>query len=775
MRKLSARSTNLAAALLAFAVTVAGTALSLGVSSAVTAGERDAADQAIDRRTQLVTDAVLAETGRYVDTVRLLAEGIGAHHGYSRDRFDRATVGMRKAGFAGASSVAFVSPPVRTVDVPRVQALWRGRGVPTLTLEPKGTGPHLFTLFYRALDERTRGPIGLDVSQAGAATQALLESRSADDVAVSPTYRLLVDRSVPLEQQQLSFVLVAPAWARNGGMSTSVQVHRGWVMMGVRGQDFVGATLANATQGVADVTLSAREADGRLVEVAGLTSPSPGTRDLVRTKTIRVAQQAWTVTVSASSSQLPGASTTLGTVIGWGGCLVSALLAVLVFVLATGRARARAQVVTATAASRADQAEARRQSGLLSAVLESISDAVGVVDAQGRFLVHNRAAKALLGVDDADPPGPGEDAWRAHYGLFTPDGDRPFPTEDLPLVRALAGESTDGVEMLVRNAERPQGVLISVSGRPLDPTAGQTGAVAVFRDVTEERARQAELEAFAAVAAHDLRTPLAVVAGYADLVADTAVPELQRLGAGAAAQEASQHLATIRNRAQAGADLIEDLLRYATARQARLDVEDVDLGGLAREVLAAHQERVLSGADTRSDGDTGAGPRAMSWSVGDLPVVRGDRVRLRQVLDNLVGNAVKYAVPGRPVQVDVSCDPGREGTVDGLVRIEVADRGLGIPPGQHAAVFQAFRRADGQVTTARGTGLGLAICQRTVERHGGGIVAADNPDGGTRIVITLPLAGPPVTHDEAVAPPAPARRPRATPLPLDQVPAGSVS
>lgn len=771
MRTWSDRSTNLAAALLALAVTVGGTALSAGASSAVIAGEREAAAQAVDRRTELVADAVRAETGRYVDTVRLLAEGIGAHHGYSRDRFDRATVGMRRAGFAGASSVAFVSPPVRTADVPRVQSLWRGRGVPTIRLDPKGAGPHMFTLFYRMLDGQTRGPNGLDVSQASAPTQALMHSLAADDVAVSPTYRLLVDRAVPVDRQQLSFVLVAPAWARNGGMSTSAQVHRGWVMMGVRGQDFVGTTLANSTQGMADVTLSARGTDGRLVRVAGLTSATPGTRDLVRTASIRVAQQEWTVTVAASSAQLPGASTGLGTVLGWGGCLVSVLVAVLVFVLATGRARAQARVVTATAASRADQTEARRQSGLLTAVLESISDAVGVVDAEGRFLVHNRAAKALLGVDDTERPVLGADTWRAHYGLFTPDGGRPFPTEDLPLVRALAGESTDGVEMLVRNAERPQGVLISVSGRPLDPTAGQTGAVAVFRDVTEERARQAELEAFAGVAAHDLRTPLAVVAGYADLVADTAVPELERLGALETARDTAQHLATIRTRAQAGADLIEDLLRYAAARQARLEIEDVDLGALARDVLAAHQERVVSGAGGGAGG--GACTREMSWSVDDLPVVRGDRVRLRQVLDNLVGNAVKYAVPGEPVQIDVTNGQDPEATADGLVRIEVADRGLGIPPGQHATVFQAFRRADGQVTEARGTGLGLAICQRTVERHCGSIVAAERPDGGTRIIVTLPLAGPPVEDAEPAPGQAQAGRVPVAPPPVDRVPVGS--
>src|SRR5919202_1348574 len=90
----------------------------------------------------------------------------------------------------------------------------------------------------------------------------------------------------------------------------------------------------------------------------------------------------------------------------------------------------------------------------------------------------------------------------------------------MPLVRALHGESVDGVEMVIRNRERPDGILVSVDGRPLDPSAGQHGAVAVFRDITELRRYETDLAVFAGVVAHDLKAPLAIIRGHCETAAD---------------------------------------------------------------------------------------------------------------------------------------------------------------------------------------------------------------------------------------------------------------
>ena len=105
---------------------------------------------------------------------------------------------------------------------------------------------------------------------------------------------------------------------------------------------------------------------------------------------------------------------------------------------------------------------------------------------------------------------------------------------------------------------------------------------------------------------------------------------------------------------------------------------------------------------------------------------------LRHVLDNLIGNALKYVQPGRTPKVDVSASPA--GT--GWVRIEVADRGIGMPDADKPYVFESFHRAHAGQSYG-GTGLGLAICRRVIDRHGGSITVVDNPGGGSRFSFTV--------------------------------------
>lgn len=181
----------------------------------------------------------------------------------------------------------------------------------------------------------------------------------------------------------------------------------------------------------------------------------------------------WTVSTALPASLAETPNRQLGAAIATSGAVAGAgLLAALLLLGRVLRSRTRAQ------------ADARRHAGLLHAILDSIGDGVGVVDSSGEFLLHNRAAKDLLGLDDVPDP----DTWQEHYGLFLPDGTTPFPTEELPLVRAMRGESTDGVDMVLRNPARPDGATISVTGRPLAAAAGVPGgAVAIFRDITERQ------------------------------------------------------------------------------------------------------------------------------------------------------------------------------------------------------------------------------------------------------------------------------------------------
>jgi signal transduction histidine kinase len=161
---------------------------------------------------------------------------------------------------------------------------------------------------------------------------------------------------------------------------------------------------------------------------------------------------------------------------------------------------------------------------------------------------------------------------------------------------------------------------------------------------------------------------------------------------------------------------IDDLLSYTVARDHPLRVEDVDLTALTEDVAALRRQ-----GDSR--------PRI---HVQPDMWVRADAAMMRQLLDNLIGNAVKYVAPGVRPHIIVSGQ--RDG--DNLL-VTVDDNGIGVPPEQRRSIFENFQRAAFEYT---GTGIGLAICQRIVERHGGTILVEDNPHGeGSRFALTLPV------------------------------------
>ncbi len=227
------------------------------------------------------------------------------------------------------------------------------------------------------------------------------------------------------------------------------------------------------------------------------------------------------------------------------------------------------------------------------------------------------------------------------------------------------------------------------------------------REEVEHRLRQRETElvGFAGVVAHDLRSPLARIMGYADFLHEEAYERLD--------STQRDFLARLRTGADQMRVLIDDLLDYATAENRPMAHVPVDLRRLAEDI---------------------ARDRAGKVEVGHLPTVYGDPTLLRQVFDNLIGNAIKYTPPDREPRVRVGCRPDDDGW-----RCEVADNGIGIPEQDRAAVFDAFTRVGGSENFP-GTGLGLAIVHRIVERHHGHVGIEDNPGGGSVFWFTVPVA-----------------------------------
>lgn len=224
------------------------------------------------------------------------------------------------------------------------------------------------------------------------------------------------------------------------------------------------------------------------------------------------------------------------------------------------------------------------------------------------------------------------------------------------------------------------------------------------KDETEQRLRR-----FVADASHELRTPTSTIRGYA---------ELYRLGGLSEPEAMADAMRRTELEAARLGRLVEDLLLLARTDQGRpLDSEPVDLASVATEVVGnarvAHRDR------------------SIGLTVPDGAVVLGDGDRLRQVVGNLVDNAIQHTPESASVDVAVRTD-------DGHVVVEVSDDGPGIPPHVGAQVFARFWRADESRTRASGgSGLGLSIVQSIVEAHGGDVTMTSQPGAGATFAVRL--------------------------------------
>ena len=246
----------------------------------------------------------------------------------------------------------------------------------------------------------------------------------------------------------------------------------------------------------------------------------------------------------------------------------------------------------------------------------------------------------------------------------------------------------------------------------------------------EERAKELarsndELEQFSSVASHDLQEPLRKIRMFGDRLR-------QRLGDGLP-EEAASDLDRVQNAAERMQRLINDLLDFSRVTHRGKEFELVDLGKVTKEVIADLEARVVE-LNARVD-------------VADLPVIEADRTQMRQLMQNLVGNALKFHREGEPPVIRIRGEviagqPPRfsgEATAGDRCVITVEDNGIGFDEKHSERVFTAFERLHSR-SAYEGTGIGLSIARKIVWRHGGHITAKGAPEQGATFTVTLPLS-----------------------------------
>ncbi len=331
----------------------------------------------------------------------------------------------------------------------------------------------------------------------------------------------------------------------------------------------------------------------------------------------------------------------------------------------------------------------------LQAILTGMVEGVLVMDAGGRLVMANDAARRMLKLDDA-ATGRRYQEWMRQPELFA------------QLAAALGGEAPVGVEFtLARDPSRTCVARAAPAGEP------DGGAVLVLHDISDLRRADRVRRDFVANVSHELRTPLTAIRGYVEALLEDPPP----------ADQQQQFLEIIARHTQRMERLVKDLLRLAR----------LDAGQETSELVTCDPHTVVQGVVNELDAAPGGRQTHVVVRLPpELRTIVADPAKLHDVLRNLIENALNYAPDGSEVLVEGS----RE---DHGVRIDVLDRGPGIPPSDLSRVFERFYRVDKSRSRAPGgTGIGLAIVKHLVELAGGSVTAANRPEGGAAFTVRLP-------------------------------------
>src|SRR2546421_706992 len=397
----------------------------------------------------------------------------------------------------------------------------------------------------------------------------------------------------------------------------------------------------------------------------------------------------------------------------------------------TERKQAEAELARRAAELARSEQALRVQTRMFQSVLDSMDEGLVTADENGKFLLWNPAAEKILGMGAMDLS---IQEWAPHYGCYLPDAVTPFPTDQLPLVRAIRGEAAD-VEMFVRNPKLEQGVWIEVTGRPLKDEDGVLrGGVVAFRDVTRTKASEREirklndeleqrvvqrtaqleaankeLETFTYSVSHDLRAPLRHIGGFSKILVEEFGPALD--------PTAQHYLQRIEEGTRRMGVLVDELLNLARVGRHSLSLQVTGLNSIVAELVSMLKPE--------SEG------RQVEWIIADLPFVECDPILIKQVLQNLMANALKFTRPRPRAVIEIG-----QVEENGSPAIFVRDNGVGFSMKYADKLFGVFQRLH-RPEDFEGTGIGLATVQRIIQKHGGRVWVEAELDRGATFYFSL--------------------------------------
>lgn len=642
---------------------------------------------------------------------------------------------------------------------------------PGYRIHPQATASQVYPVLYLAPATPAHdGALGFDMGSEALRRQAIQLAAQVGDVVMSGRITLYFDKDAAIP----GFLMVAPVYRAD--MPTHNVEQRRKALLGVVFSAYRMTELMHSLRQRMDQNLAIRIYDAYSQEASEApqepvlyadSNPELQPEDIERSSQIEIdfGRRTWLLEFRQRRQGAEGAliDDTNFTLVG--GLSISALVAIIFFVLIGHRQRAMTYAMRLTSDLRRAEISARGADKLKQAVLDAATEiAIVATDTDGVITIFNRGAENMLGYRASEVIGKATPAvyhepqeFQARKKALTENLGR--PVADVEVFAAMA---------LRHGSEHRQWTFISQGGEMLhvdqvvtlqrNSEGGVDGYVIVAVDITDRERAQAELRRhrdhlqelveqrtakleaaleenlaanqaksdFLANMSHELRTPMHAILSFSGLGFDRTKGQNQ--------EKLHLYFDRIHQSAERLLDLINDLLDLSKLEAGHLerDLVDCDLRMII-ERTAAQLESLLVGKRLR-----------LSLEVTCAsPLVRGDLRQIERVIHNLLSNAIKYSHRDDRIRVSLSDDslppsPTRHHAIPALA-ITVEDGGIGIPESELEAIFDKFFQSSKTKSGAGGTGLGLSICREIVHAHHGTIAAFNNPGGGARFVVKLPI------------------------------------
>ncbi|MBI4741339.1 MAG: CHASE domain-containing protein [Betaproteobacteria bacterium] len=641
-----------------------------------------------------------------------------------------------------------------------VASIRRSHGLPDFSIKPTPALEQSFVVVHVApASELTSAVVGLDLFSEPKRRLAVEQSRDRDDIALTGRIALRHDNSA---QPQPALLMVMPVFRPGSAPATLEERRRdsvGAVYSAYRLSDFMASLnfVGNASVGLRvfdDESFNSEKEDKGLTLLFDSFAAANGNADAIQEAEIHFGERKWVLQFQPKGN---GGQPGEAALVFVGGLLTSFLLGLLTWNLSSRRRQA--------------EAYAREMNADLQTLVDHIPGGVSLIDSNLRFSAVNRHLLEVLDLPEelfaTGAPTLYEvllyNAKRGEYGPGDPE----------TLARNGVGQARRRVAHTFERT-RPNGRTLEVRGAPLP----DGGIVTIYTDITERKRGEAELlrhrdhlaelvaeqtadlrrakddaersnlakSEFLTNMSHELRTPLHAILSFAELGESRACASVARevVGDQPPPEKARHYFTRIRESGSRLLLLINDLLDLAKLEAGKTHVQPklLDVSTFVREV-GVELEPLLARRGLH------LAIQEPSFSTEAMC----DPAPFAQVMRNLIGNAIKFSPENGKIAVSFghgTVPGGRrtDDTASPALSIAVTDEGIGIPEDELSAIFDKFVQSSKTRTGAGGTGLGLSISREIVRAHHGTIVACNNPGGGARFTIQLPIAPRTLQRDD---------------------------